>query len=463
MNGAMESTPLEKLAANVLETRFGSFDPATLENARNRIIDTVGCLICGASDSGNRELANLLREYGGKEEATILVHGGKVPAGNAAMVNSIMARSFDFEPVSPLVEGRGTPGHVSGTTVMTALTMGEVMDISGQELITALLVGDDIAARLLAASGFGFNLGWDGTGTVNAFAAAAIAGRLMGLNRLQMRHAFGLVLNQLGGSFQIIWDGTIAFKLPQGLSARNGIFSAQLAGAGWTGPEDALNSRFGYYQLYTEGCLNPQALTRDLGKKYYSDGTFKPYPCCRMTHAAIDCALALVGKHDIKAEDIREVRLYLSPGELDTFCGRPFLIGAFPHGNAAFSFQYVAATALLRKSVRPEHFTEPSIRDPQINNFISKIKLVAWPEPERHGARLAVIMPDGSEFTESCEVAKGDPLGNPMSREEITAKFWTNVEFSRTVTREKAESLLALLEKLEELDSVNRIVPLLVA
>ena len=462
MAGNEKRTVIERLAANVLETRFEDFDRATLDNARNRVIDTVGCLIGGARDPGNPELVSLLKDYGGKPEATILVHGGKVPAGNAAMINSIMARSFDFEPVGPLVDGINTPGHISGTTVMAAITMGEVQGVDGRELITALLVGDDVASRMLAASGFGFTLGWDGTGTVNAFGAAAIAGRLLGLNKLQMRNAFGIVLNQIGSTFQLIWDGTTAFKLPQGLSARNGIFSAELAKAGWTGPEDALFSQFGYYKMFTEGCLKPEALTRDLGKQYYSDGTFKSYPCCRITHAAIDCALELVHQHGIKAPDIKEVNLFVAAGGLDHICGHPFRIGSFPHGNAAFSFQYVVATALMKGSVRPEHFTGESIRDPGIKAFIKKIKLAEWPGVDLHSTRIQVIMNDGREFTASCEVARGDPLKNPVSKDEIIAKFWTNVDFSQAVTRRKAQALLDRLEKLEELDSVNRIVSLLV-
>jgi len=277
-----ESTAIEKLAANVLETRFENFDNATLEATRYRIIDTLGCLIGGSTDSGNPELVELMRDEGGKQEATILVHGGKIPAANATMVNSIMARSFDFEPVSPLVEGVGCPGHTSGTTVPTAITIAEAVNASGREMITALLVGDDIAARILAASGFGFTLGWDGVGTVNTFGVTAIAGKLLGLDKLQMRNSFGIALNLIGTTFQTIWDGTTAFKLPQGLAARNGIFAAQLAKAGWSGPEDALFSRFGYYKMFTEGCQKPEALTRDLGKKFYYDGTIKPYPCCRI-------------------------------------------------------------------------------------------------------------------------------------------------------------------------------------
>ena len=64
------------------------------------------------------------------------------------------------------------------------------------------------------------------------------------------------------------WDGTTAFKLGQGLAARNGIFSAQLAKAGWTGPDDPFFSRFGYYNLFTEGNVDKNILTNNLGKKY---------------------------------------------------------------------------------------------------------------------------------------------------------------------------------------------------
>jgi 2-methylcitrate dehydratase PrpD len=453
---------IEQLSTNVVDAKFEDLDKAIIEHAKNRIIDTVGCLIGGSGDTGNPELVSLFDDTGGKEEATILIYGKKVPAGNAALVNSVLSRSFDFEPVSPLVEGLSCPGHTSGTTVPTAITMAEYTDADGKELITALMVGDDVAARLLAASGFGFTLGWDGTGTVNGFAAAAIAGRLLGLNARQTRHAFGIVLNQIGSTFQIIWDATTAFKLPQGLSARAGIFSAQLARAGWTGPEDALFSKFGYYRMFTEGCQKPEALTRDLGKVYYADGTFKPYPCCRVTHAAIDCALSLIKKYRIRAEDIEEATLDLDQGGIDHKCGEPFSIGDFPHGNAAFSYEYTLATAMIFESVKPEHMTEQAIRNPKIKEFIRKIKLNAVTDVKFEAARLKLKLKDGRELVESQEIARGDPK-NPLSKDEILAKFWTNVEFSGKIKRDKAITFLTAVENLEELDSVRKLIPLLVA
>jgi len=458
-----ESTAIEKLAANVLETRFENFDNATLEATRYRIIDTLGCLIGGSTDSGNPELVELMRDEGGKQEATILVHGGKIPAANATMVNSIMARSFDFEPVSPLVEGVGCPGHTSGTTVPTAITIAEAVNASGREMITALLVGDDIAARILAASGFGFTLGWDGVGTVNTFGVTAIAGKLLGLDKLQMRNSFGIALNLIGTTFQTIWDGTTAFKLPQGLAARNGIFAAQLAKAGWSGPEDALFSRFGYYKMFTEGCQKPEALTRDLGKKFYYDGTIKPYPCCRIPHAAIQGALALVSKYNIKADDVASVNLDLAQGGIDHICGHPFRIGTFPHANAAFSYEYVVATAFLFGCVKPEHFIETAIRNPKIAEFIKKIKLTAAPDVDFEKARVTVTLKDGRELTENVTKVKGDPQDNPMTHEEIIDKFWVNVDFSGKISQEKAAELLEMLHNLKKLGSFRELIPLLVA
>ena len=155
----VKGTATDKIIANVLETRFEDFDKDTLQNAKERITDTVGCLIGGASDPSNPGLVKLIMDYGGKQEATILMYGGKVPACNAAMVNCITCRSFDYEPVSPVVENSTVAGHVSGTTVMTAISLSEAVGASGSELITAMLLGDDIASRLLNTSGFTLDFG----------------------------------------------------------------------------------------------------------------------------------------------------------------------------------------------------------------------------------------------------------------------------------------------------------------
>jgi 2-methylcitrate dehydratase PrpD len=461
MNGNDQGVYLEKMIGNILNTQFENIPKAAIDHAKDRIIDTVGCLICGANDSGNPELLGIVRGWGGKPEGRVFVHGDKVPVGTAAMVNCIVCRSFDFEPVSPWVEGESSPGHISGTTVATALTVGDVINATGKELLAALLAGDDMAARIqIAAKGPG--MGRDRVGQINSFGATAVAGRLMGLSSSQLRNAFGLVADHLGGIQRMISETATGFKLSQGTSARDAIFCLQLAQEGWTGIQDALLSEGGYYALFTGGVRDPGILIKDLGKKYYSDGTFKPYPCCRMNHAGIDCALSITNKHKIQADDIEEIVLFAAPGALRDIIGQPFRIRNSTHASAGFSLQYCVASVLLRGSSRPEHFTEEAIRDPAIAGVVKKITMAELTQGNMESARVKVKMKDGREFDEYTEIASGDPR-NPISREQLMTKFWTNIDFSRTVTRQNAEKFVEMVEDLENVDSVKKLVDLLIA
>lgn len=454
---------IEKISDNVLSTSFESFDQEKLENAKYRFIDVLGCVICGANASGNLALIDLVKAWGGREEATILVHGGKAPAHNVAMINSVMARSYDFEATQARVNGVNLPSHISGTTVMTALTLGETNDISGKELISALLVGDDVACRILAASGFGFTLGWDNVGTVNALGATAIAGRLLGLSKKQLQNAFGIVLNQLAGSFETIWDGSPVFKLVQGLSARNGIFSAELAKAGWTGPEDPLLGKFGYFALYTEGCTNPDILIEDLGKKYHTEVTYKPYPGCRANHTVVDCALNFVKKYDLEIDEVEQIILKVPAVVRDMFVGQPFMIREVPQIDAAFNIRFSVANILLRKNITLEHFQEDLIRDPRITIIAKKIIIeeLTNVDIQARGASLQVKLKNGKEYFSDVSFAKGDPVLSPLSKEEVKQKFMNNVAFSQTISEVNAEKILTVIENLEEVEKLSELIKLM--
>ena len=112
----------------------------------------IGCAIGGAAASGNDALIELIKSWGGKKEAAILGYGIKAPAQDAAWANAILCRSFDWEPLVAIINGKRYPGHVSGTTVATAVTLADSEGVSGKELITALIAGDDVAERIYAAA-----------------------------------------------------------------------------------------------------------------------------------------------------------------------------------------------------------------------------------------------------------------------------------------------------------------------
>lgn len=456
-------TITDDLITNIIETQFSNLDEETVNRAKWRILDSFGVIIAGANGAGCDMMIDLVRKWGGAEESTLLVHGGKFPAHNAAMANSLMMRSFDFEAIEAEGENMtSSPAHISGTTVPTAFAMAEQQGASGKEFITALVLGDDLASRLGAASGFNVYAGWDNTGTINAFGATAIACKLLNLNFRQIRDAFGIVLNQLGGTIAHLNDKTMAFKLPIALSARNGIFSAELAQRGYSGPIDAILGKQGYFDMYCSD-PKPEGLNKDLGKKFYADCVIKPYSSCRATHPSIDAVMSIVKSHEVDPENIEEIIIHVTPRTLAGFVGQPFVMGEVPQIDGAFSIRFTAANAILRKAVRPEHFSREAMSDPRISMLLDKMKLVdSLPPTEYLTAEAEIKMKDGQIYKSRTDVPRGDIYKNPMSIEEIIAKYRDNVAFSGTISRERAEEVLQIVEKLEELDDVRKISRLLV-
>ncbi len=463
---------VEALAGNVLKTRFEDIEPATVDNTKKRILDVIGCAIGGAVAPGNAAMVSIVKGWGGKKEATILAYGVRAPAPDVAWANAILCRSFDWEPLLTVVDGKRYPGHTSGTTVSTALTLAESRGVDGKELITALVAGDDIAERIYAAGGEPWKMSqasrqglgkapmFDAWGTSPAFGAVAIAGRLLGLNISQLQNAFGIVINMISGAGGGLSDGATTYKLSQGTSARSGVLAAQLAKAGWTGVRDPLFSKNGYYNNFTTGCDWPEILTRDLGKKYYVELLFKPYPGGRPTHTCIDAALALARKNNFDISAIEKVVVRLSPPMRYAHYMKPYKVGDYPTGDALFSYKYATATALWRKKVTAENFTEAAIRDPGVQALIGKIELAADLEKE-DGVEIEVSLKDGRELSAYVREATGE-IPHPLSWEALVAKFMGQVDFSRTVSRDDAEKLVEILDRLEDVANVRRIMKLAV-
>jgi 2-methylcitrate dehydratase PrpD len=454
-------TVAEQIVANVVETDFASLPKESVYRAKWRTIDAIGCLVAGSNAPGCRGTVDLIKKWGGAEEGTILTHGAKAPAPNAAMANSLMTRSFDFEPVEAEGETISSPAHISGTTVPTTLTMSEYQGSTGKDLITALVIGDDLVSRIGVASGFDFSLGWDNTGTMNGFGATAIACKLMKLKAPQISNAFGIVLNQLAGSMDSVWDKVMTFKLCMAMAARNGIVSAELAARGFTGLKDPFLGRFGYFTLYCRNA-DTSSLTKDLGKRFYADRVIKPYSACRATHSSIDSALKIARDSDFLVEDAERIIVHVPAGVLNGFTGQPFVLRDTPQIDGAFSVRYTVATALLRKGIKPAYFTDECTRDPKIQGLIAKMDLVATTPPDKGPAtRIEVRMKDGTVLSASTDFPRGDITRTPLTEDEIRSKFRDNVAFSNTVSAGKAEEALAMLEELEDIPDVRRLVSLL--
>jgi 2-methylcitrate dehydratase PrpD len=131
---------IERWAVHSANVCFDDIDKKYIQHAKNRIIDIVGCIIGGARSADCDMVRSLTRSWGVGETHSSTIDFGKkyrVSAHNAAMVNSVVARSFDFGVILPCVEGKLYEAHLSETTVPTALALSEAWHRSGKEMIAA--------------------------------------------------------------------------------------------------------------------------------------------------------------------------------------------------------------------------------------------------------------------------------------------------------------------------------------
>lgn len=448
----------EKLVEYILLTQYEDLPDEVIDTAKNLILTIFGTTIAGAMAKGCEALVNQIREWQGKKEASILIHGGKVPAFNAVLVNSYMARALDFD------DGIRPGMHVGASVVPAALAASEIASgCSGKEFLTAIVVGAEVADRINSISDYD---GFDPTGICSIFAATAAASRILQLDKDQTWNALAIAFNKSAGSFQSNIEGALSVRLIQGFSSQGGILSAQLAQSGFTGPKAFLEGVYGYFHLYAKDAHDPEKVAGELGKRFELLQTiFKKYPSCFDTYASTEATLDLVQERAVNPNDIDRIDINVTP-YVYKLVGGQFRIGENPKVNAQFSIRYCIANALLRKSSKLEHFEEALIRDPQIMNLIEKVNVVSDPALDRRGETaldMQVTFKDGDVNNRSLDFPSGSPE-NPLNNQEHTNRFRSCIEFSGEILPKKnIENLTTLVGELEELEDVRILISLLIS
>ena len=389
----------EKLVDYILRAKFEDLPTEIVDIVKNMVLAILGTTIAGATAEGCEVLVNQSKEWGGKEEATILLYGGKVPACNAALVNSVMARALDFD------DGIRPGMHVGASAVPAALAASELANgCKGKEFLAALAVGGEVADRINLVSDYD---GFDPTGVCSIFGATAVASRILSLDQDQTWNALGIAFNKSGGSFQSNIEGALSVRLTQGFASQGGIISAQLAKRGFTGPKSFLEGVYGYFHLYAKDKNDPQTVVGELGKRFeISQTIFKKYPSCADTFASTEAILDLVGERGIAPDDIARIDIKVTP-YVYKLTGHQFKIGDNPRVNAQFNIQYCVANALLRKSSKLEHFEESFVKDPKIMDITKKINVMGDPTLDERGEtalEMQVLTRDGNTYSKSLDV-----------------------------------------------------------
>jgi len=445
-------------------TRYDDIPGAAVEAAKKEVLDSLATALGGSSKAGVGELVDMVREWGGSEQSTVIAHGMKCPAPNAAQVNGTMIHALDYDDGHQVALV-----HIGCVAVSTCFAVAERMGkASGKELITAIALGGDFLARLGLASRPGtsaLSSGWHPTTLFGFLGSAAMAGRLMGLDEEKMINALGLAYHQCGGAGSGVGDGALAKRMGPGLAARGGITAALMAERGITGERDPLEGRTGLFNAYMGGDYDVNILTSDLGKRFEGVNIGnKPYPCCGLTHACIDAALALMSRYNINPDQIRDITVY--GGQSIYGLSQPPEIKCAPRTitDAQFSVPWVVATALVKGKVTVDDFTDEALKRQEILNIAQKISAVLDTSMDRHGVGpggVIITMKDGTEYTEEVEHCLGS-VERPMTFEDCTVKFRECAACSiKPLSADTVDKVIEMVGRLEKLSDATEIIRLL--
>lgn len=416
-----------------------------LHAAKRMMLDSVGC----ALGSYREQVPAIARGISARRPrpsgARAFGISGRLQPDAAAFANSVMIRFLDYNDSYGSTVGIG---HPSDYIPAAMAQLGEE-EIPGELILRSVLVGYEVFCRLTDATRLGVEqIDHVLNGAVASAAAASVAN---GLSATHTRHALSLAVTanlslqatRLGELS--MWKGCAA-----GNACRNGVFAAELAAAGITGPDSPFTGRGGLFQVTgQEPDMGPLEAN---GGPAIAECHVKRFPSGYFSQGAIEAAL------EVRAELNGQVPAAVEVGTFEfgkkVMAGDPQKWHPTTRETADHSIPYVVACALTRGKVTREDLDESQLADPRIRRVLDVLTVEADPEceaawPQACLNRVTVRLADGRQESRSVRFYRGHAK-NPMSDGELEGKF-----------RDQAESIIsetdadALIKAIWELDQAG--------
>jgi 2-methylcitrate dehydratase PrpD len=391
--------------------QFQDLPNDVVKQAERCLLDLVGTAAGGYATEVSPIIRNHAVRYYGSGiglGSRLLFDGRRASPPGAALAGGMIIDSLDCHDGHVLCKG-----HV-GVAVLPSLLalIDSGCEVNGQEFITSLVLGYEIATR----AGIALHstvCDFHSSGAWNALACAALGARLLKLSPAQTHHALGIA-EYHGPRSQImrVVDHPSMIKDGSGWGAMAGLSAALLASDGFTGAP----------ALTLEGDETAE-IWSDLGEHWrIREQYFKPYPVCRWAQPAVEAALALQREHQIVPSQIERV-------EVHTFHEGVRLATRCPEvsDEAQYSLPFPVAAALVRGQLGAEEVTGEALRDPAILRLSAGMALVEDDAynarfPAERWAHVSFVLSDGDRITSEPAIARGNPE-NPLSDAELAEKF----------------------------------------
>ena len=419
----------------IVETEFEEIPEDAMANGKKHVLDGFGLAVSGSASEMGPRMRQYLRTLGFEGgTASVIGSAMKVPAGFAALANGVSIHAHDFDDT-------GGNGHPTVTVLPPAFALSEAGRRSGRDLLLAYHIGVEVESRLAAAVA-GDNNAFHGTPLYGSFGSAAACARLRGLDATQTANALGIVATR-GAGLRANF-GTMTKPLQVGSASSAGVEAAELASLGWTAATDIIEAPLGFFKA-TGGQVNADAVLNRLGRPWaFSTGfTIKRFPCGAIQQAVMEEVLRVATRIDLRADDVEKVEVGGTAGTVTTLFRHRPTTGL----HAKFSMEFAVSILILDRQAGLTQFSDEVVRRRDVQDLVRRVTFSADVDAAREGFSLKIYLRDGTVLSSRAPPARGH-VRNPMSYEEVAAKFRENAAYARWPAA-KTESVIDLVRSLD--------------
>jgi 2-methylcitrate dehydratase PrpD len=462
MRGPGETLALTRYVAGfVFDTQASDLPADVIAYGKKSILDGLGLALSGSVAASGGLVRKHLADLGlGAGPATVIGSTLKVAPRFAAFANGIGIHADDYDDTQLAVAKDRVYGlltHPTAPALPAALAVGEARGATGREVMLAYHLGVEVECKIAEAiNPRHYQTGFHSTATCGTFAAAAAAGKLMGQNAETLQRSLSIAGSQSAGLRENF--GTMTKPFHAGRAAESGVVAAQFASIGWTATDKILEAPRGFFAA-AGGGYDRAAIEGKLGGPwtFAEPGiSIKPHPSGSLTHPGMTELLRLIRAHDIKADQVTKVRVGTNHNMPNA------LIHHRPQNElqAKFSMEFCMAILLIERRAGLNEFTDDVVLRPDVQQMIEKVEFVVDDRAEKAGYHkmttyLDITLKDGRTVSGLADFGKGSPA-NPMSFEEVAAKFSECAEFARW-DKALTKDVVGMVRDLEDLDGIGRL------
>jgi 2-methylcitrate dehydratase len=457
---------IEKLAAWSLARDAAYRTDLALRQARLLVLDSIGCALAAISAGAASEVVQLATELGGPPESTI-IGAGKVSVLNAVLANGALVRVLDLNDIMFMQsEGHLVVGGHRSDNIPVALAIGEKLGTGGTDLLEAIIIGYELYGRLRALTRYPNP--FDGT-TASGLVAAAMAGRLMGLDRERQAHALALAACR-SLTPRIVRKGKLsaAKSLANALIAQSGVLGALLAAKGVTGPLEILDDDEVGLQDFLDSSGAIESLWAPAPARLeILDAHMKSFPCIGTAQTAVHAALELHRRLNGRTDEIERIEVsmadlpFVRDQQADTDRRYPKSREAADH-----SFTFLSAVALVDGELTMRQFENERWNESALKRVMERVSLQVAPDLNQRASdtmpcRLRVVLRNGDDMVAECLYPPGHSSRSGLNVDVVTAKF---LDLSRAVfAPERCEQIVDSVLGLDGRGSLGKLMGLLAA